>query len=97
MARGFYAASPAARAVLDAAEAALPGLLSLLWEGPEEELRLTANQQPALVAAGAAAYAAWLEAGGETPALAAGHSLGEYTPLVAAGSLRSDTRRVGHP
>src|SRR5690606_19458925 len=84
MARGFYAASPAARAVLDAAEAALPGLLSLMWEGPEEELRLTANQQPALVAAGAAA---WLEAGGETPAFAAGHSLGEYTALVAAGSL----------
>ena len=87
MARGFYAASPAARAVLDAAEAALPGLLSLMWEGPEEELRLTANQQPALVAAGATAYAAWLEAGGETPAFAAGHSLGEYTALVAAGSL----------
>lgn len=87
MARGFYAASPAARAVLDAAEAALPGLLSLMWEGPEEELRLTANQQPALVAAGAAAYAAWREAGGAPAALAAGHSLGEYTAHVAAGSL----------
>ncbi len=87
MARAFYEASPAARAVLDAAEEALPGLLALMWEGPEEELRLTANQQPALVAAGAAAYAAYLEAGGERPAYAAGHSLGEYTALVASGSL----------
>lgn len=87
MGQAFYEASPAARAVLDAAEAALPGLLRLMWEGPEEELRLTANQQPALVAAGAAAYAAYLEAGGEKPVYAAGHSLGEYTALVAAGSL----------
>jgi len=87
MGREFYESSAAARAVLDAAEAALPGLLRLMWEGPEEELRLTANQQPALVAAGAAAYAAYLEAGGERPSFAAGHSLGEYTALVAAGSL----------
>jgi len=87
MGRAFYESSPAAREVLDAAEAALPGLLALMWDGPEDELRLTANQQPALVAAGAAAYAAYLEAGGARPAYAAGHSLGEYTALVAAGSL----------
>lgn len=87
MARAFYESSDAARKVLDEAEAALPGLLELMWEGPAETLQLTANQQPALVAAGAAAFAAWREAGGEEPALAAGHSLGEYTAHVAAGSL----------
>lgn len=87
MARELNEASAAARRVLTEAEAALPGLLELMWEGPADELQLTANQQPALVAAGAAAYAAYLEAGGEPASLAAGHSLGEYTALVAAGSL----------
>jgi [acyl-carrier-protein] S-malonyltransferase len=87
MAKAFYAASTAARAALDVAEAALPGLLSVMWDGPAEELQKTANQQPALVAAGAAAYAAWLEAGGPTAPYVAGHSLGEFTALVAAGSL----------
>jgi len=87
MAQELYAASPAAKRVLDEAEAALPGLLQLMWEGPAEELQLTANQQPALVAAGAAAYSAWLEAGGPAAAFGAGHSLGEYTAHVAAGSL----------
>ncbi len=87
MARAFYDASPAARDVLDQAEAALPGLLELMWEGPAETLQLTANQQPALVAAGAAAFAAYREAGGPLPRYAAGHSLGEYTAHVAAGSL----------
>ncbi|MBW6456816.1 MAG: ACP S-malonyltransferase [Trueperaceae bacterium] len=87
MARALHDASPAARATLDAAEAALPGLLALMWEGPPETLQLTANQQPALVAAGAAAYAAFLEAGGPPAAYVAGHSLGEFTALVAAGAL----------
>jgi [acyl-carrier-protein] S-malonyltransferase len=87
MGRAFYLASAAAKRVLDEAERALPGLLALMWEGPEETLRLTENQQPALVAAGAAAYAAYLEAGGQEPSFAAGHSLGEYTAHVAAGSL----------
>jgi len=87
MARDFYDASPAARALLDEAERTLPGLLELMWHGPAEALQLTANQQPALVAAGAAAFAAWREAGGRLPACAAGHSLGEYTAHVAAGSL----------
>ncbi|MFN2322926.1 MAG: ACP S-malonyltransferase [Trueperaceae bacterium] len=90
MAKAFYDASPAARATLDVAEASLPGLLALMWEGPPEELQKTANQQPALVAAGAAAYAAWLEAGGPTADFVAGHSLGEFTALVAAGSLDLD-------
>lgn len=87
MGRAFFDESPAAREVLDRAEAALPGLLTRMFEGPAEELRRTSQQQPALVAAGAAAYAAWREAGGPRPACAAGHSLGEFTAHVAAGSL----------
>ena len=87
MARALYDASPAARAALDAAEMALPGLLELMWRGPAETLQLTANQQPALVAAGAAAYAAYLEAGGPPARYVAGHSLGEFTALVATGAL----------
>lgn len=87
MARDLYENSGAAKQVLDQAEAALPGLLAIMWDGPEERLQLTANQQPALVAAGSAAFAAWREAGGEEPSFAAGHSLGEFTALVAAGSL----------
>lgn len=87
MAQAFYEASPAARVVLDVAEAALPGLLELMWSGPVAELQRTAQQQPALVAAGAAAYAAWLEAGGRPATYVAGHSLGEFTALVAAGAL----------
>lgn len=87
MAQDFYEQSPAAKRVLDEAEAALPGLLKIMWQGPENVLKLTANQQPALVAAGAAAFAAYREAGGKLPQYAAGHSLGEFTAHVAAGSL----------
>lgn len=52
MGKALYEGSRAAREALDRAEAALPGLLKLMWEGPEEELKLTANQQPALLAVG---------------------------------------------
>ncbi|GGM98062.1 malonyl CoA-acyl carrier protein transacylase [Thermus composti] len=87
MGKALYEAFPAAKEVLDRAEATLPGLLTLMWEGPEEALTLTENQQPALLAVGYAAYRAFLEAGGKPPALAAGHSLGEWTAHVAAGTL----------
>ena len=87
MGRDLYQRSAAAKQVLDEAEAALPGLLELMFDGPGEALQRTANQQPALVAAGAAAYAAFLEAGGPRPAYAAGHSLGEFTAHVATGAL----------
>lgn len=87
MARNLYDGSAAARRVLDEAEAALPGLLETMWRGPEDALKLTATQQPALVAAAAAAFAAYLEAGGARPAYLAGHSLGEFSAHVAAGSL----------
>ncbi|GEM86809.1 ACP S-malonyltransferase [Meiothermus granaticius] len=87
MGQALYVASPAAREVLDRAEQALPGLQALMWEGPEDALRLTANQQPALLAVGYAAFRAYLEAGGAEPRFAAGHSLGEWTAHVAAGTL----------
>ncbi len=87
MGKALYEGSRAAQEALDRAEAALPGLLKLMWEGPEEELRLTANQQPALLAVGYAAFEAYLEAGGTLPRYAAGHSLGEWTAHVAAGTL----------
>jgi [acyl-carrier-protein] S-malonyltransferase len=65
-----------------------------LWRmtqsGPEAELNLTTNTQPALLAAAVATWRAWHAAGGATPALLAGHSLGEYSALVCAGSLRLD-------
>jgi [acyl-carrier-protein] S-malonyltransferase len=83
----LYQVSPAARQALDQAEATLPGLLKILWEGPEEQLRLTEHQQPGLLAVGYAAFQAYLEAGGLPPQFAAGHSLGEWTAWVAAGSL----------
>ena len=87
MARAFYDTSLAAKHVLEEAEKAVPGLLDIMWEGPAERLQLTAHQQPALVAAGIAAYEAYLEAGGAAPTYGAGHSLGEFTAHVAAGSL----------
>jgi len=61
--------------------------LKLLDEGPAEALGLTLNTQPAMVTAGFAAYRAWRALGGPEPAVVAGHSLGEYTALVAAGAL----------
>jgi [acyl-carrier-protein] S-malonyltransferase len=61
--------------------------LRLLDEGPAEALNLTVNTQPAMVTAGYAAYAAWRALGGAEPEVVAGHSLGEYTALVAAGSI----------
>lgn len=87
MARDLYDHNAAAKRALNEAEAALPGLLELMWSGPEETLSLTANQQPALVAAGVAAYRAYEEAGGAKPDVLAGHSLGEFSAHVVAGSL----------
>jgi len=55
--------------------------------GPAEDLNLTVNTQPAMLAAGAAVYAAWLAQGGAVPQIVAGHSLGEYTALTVSGVL----------
>lgn len=59
----------------------------LIHEGPKEALALTTNTQPVMLVAGIAAYRAWRAEGGAEPAVVAGHSLGEYTALVAAGAL----------
>ena len=59
----------------------------LIKEGPKETLALTTNTQPVMLVAGIAAYRAWRADGGAEPAVLAGHSLGEYTALVAAGAL----------
>jgi [acyl-carrier-protein] S-malonyltransferase len=91
MGQALAQAFPGARAALDEADAALGGgLFKLMSDGPEEELRKTANTQPAILAVSVAAHRALVqEAGGafQFPAFFAGHSLGEYSALVAAGSL----------
>src|SRR3954471_10275228 len=91
MGQAMAQAFPAARAVLDEADAALGGgLLKLMSDGPEEDLRQTANTQPAILAVSAAVHRVLVkEAGGrfQLPAFYAGHSLGEYSALVAAGAL----------
>jgi [acyl-carrier-protein] S-malonyltransferase len=82
-------ASPEARATFEEADEALGFPLSrLCWEGPEEELNLTANTQPALVAASVAVLRALAALAPDLqPVAVAGHSLGEYSALVAAGAL----------
>jgi len=78
----------AVQSIVARASSALGQNMSALIEaGPAEELNLTINTQPALLTAGYAIYAAWRAAGGAEPAIVAGHSLGEYTALVAAGAL----------
>lgn len=71
----------------EAGEALGRDLWQLSREGPEEELGLTVNTQPLMLTAGMAAWRVWQERGGPAPAWVAGHSLGEYTALVAAGAL----------
>ena len=94
MGRALAEASPAAAAVFAAADAALGEPISrLAWEGPEEDLNRTENAQPALLAASIAYLEAvrgrWAELGVDVPApaFAAGHSMGQYSALVAAGAL----------
>lgn len=62
-------------------------LAGLIAQGPADALNLTANTQPAMLLCSVAMYRAWQQAGGAQPALVAGHSLGEYSALVAAGAL----------
>jgi len=87
MGRAFYDTSAAAKAVFEEADDALGfPLRRLIFEGPESELTLTANTQPAVLTASVAAAAACAEQG-LRPSIAAGHSLGEYSALVVAGAL----------
>jgi [acyl-carrier-protein] S-malonyltransferase len=79
---------PAVRDTLSEASAALrQDVAQLIREGPKEALDLTTNTQPVMLTAGIACYRAWRAEGGLEPAAVAGHSLGEYTALVAADAL----------
>ena len=87
MLRGYDGVPEVAQLLLEAKDALGESFVRLLEEGPAEALNLTVNTQPAMLTAGCAAYRAWIARGGPEPALLAGHSLGEYTALVAAGAL----------
>jgi [acyl-carrier-protein] S-malonyltransferase len=79
---------PAVRDTLAEASSALgEDVAKLIHEGPADALGLTTNTQPVMLTAGIACYRAWRAEGGAEPAAVAGHSLGEYTALVAAGAL----------
>jgi [acyl-carrier-protein] S-malonyltransferase len=88
MGKDLYEKFPEARAVFEAADAALGEKFSqMLFEGPEASLKLTANTQPAILTVSVAAHAVFSKRG-PVPAFVAGHSLGEYSALVAAGALQ---------
>ena len=88
MGRDVFEASPAARATFEAADAVLGlPLARLCFEGPEAELRRTELQQPAILTTSVALWRALAERGPVEPAYVAGHSLGEYSALVASGAL----------
>ncbi len=74
-------------ALKEASDALDEDVGKLIKEGPKEALALTTNTQPVMLVAGVAAYRAWLAEGGAAPAVVAGHSLGEYSALVASGVL----------
>lgn len=74
-------------AVAEASDALGEDVGALIHNGPKEALALTTNTQPVMLVAGVAAYRAWLAEGGAVPSVVAGHSLGEYSALVAAGVL----------
>ncbi len=88
MGRELFESYPAAREVFAEADAALGFELSAMcFSGTDEELSLTANTQPAILSTSSAAFRAMKEAGFPDPDFVAGHSLGEYSALVAAGAL----------
>ena len=88
MGKDLYEKFPEARAVFEAADEALGEKFSqVLFEGPEASLKLTANTQPAILTVSVAAHAVFSKRG-PAPAFVAGHSLGEYSALVAAGALQ---------
>ena len=84
---GFAGNPVVAQTVAEASDALQCDLGKLIAEGPKEELDLTTNTQPVMLTAAVAFYRAWLAAGGPVPTVVAGHSLGEYSALVAAGVI----------
>ena len=87
MLNGFADNAVVQQTLAEASDALQFDLTKLIAEGPKEELDLTTNTQPVMLTAAVAMYRAWIAAGGKTPTLVAGHSLGEYSALVAAGVI----------
>jgi [acyl-carrier-protein] S-malonyltransferase len=88
MLNGFAGNPVVAETLAEASDALGQDIGRLIADGPKEELDLTTNTQPVMLTAAVAVYRAWIAAGGPAPALVAGHSLGEYSALVAAGVIR---------
>jgi [acyl-carrier-protein] S-malonyltransferase len=87
MLNGFAGNAAVEQTVAEASEALGMDIGKLIAEGPKEELDLTTNTQPVMLTAAVAVYRAWIAAGGPVPSIVAGHSLGEYSALVAAGVI----------
>lgn len=88
MLEGMYAEYEAVRQTFaEASDALGEDIWSLIQSGPQEALNMTATTQPVLLTCSVALWRAWLEAGGAQPCVMAGHSLGEFSALVCAGSL----------
>lgn len=88
MLNGFADNLVVQQTLAEASDALEFDLAKLIAEGPKEELDLTTNTQPVMLTAAVAMYRAWIAAGGKTPTLVAGHSLGEYSALVASGVIQ---------
>lgn len=88
MLNGFADNTVVQETIAEASDALQFDLAKLIADGPKEDLDLTTNTQPVMLACAVAFYRAWLAAGGAVPTIVAGHSLGEYSALVAAGVIR---------
>jgi [acyl-carrier-protein] S-malonyltransferase len=84
---GFADNKVVADTLAEASDALGMDIARLILDGPKEELDLTTNTQPVMLTAAVAVYRAWIAAGGAVPGVVAGHSLGEYSALVAAGVI----------
>jgi len=87
MLNGFAGNPVVDQTVQEASDALGFDLKRMIAEGPKEDLDLTTNTQPVMLTAAVAVYRAWIAAGGPAPGVVAGHSLGEYSALVAAGVI----------
>ena len=87
MLNGFAGNTVVQETVAEASDALGFDLGKLIAEGPKEELDLTTNTQPVMLTSSVAFYRAWIAAGGAVPEVIAGHSLGEFSALVAAGVI----------
>jgi [acyl-carrier-protein] S-malonyltransferase len=87
MLNGFAGNTVVEQTVAEASDALGMDIGRLIAAGPKEDLDLTTNTQPVMLTAAVAVYRAWIAAGGPAPSIVAGHSLGEYSALVAAGVI----------